>query len=88
MFFTFLSFVHYFYLLLWKKKTQNTSQEEEEEEGEAGPDSPGRVPGGADPDGLQDAAGSELLHGPPGIEPAGSDNKQTNCHLPLSLHTI
>lgn len=31
---------------------------------------PGRIPSCADPDGLQDSAGSELLHRPSGVEPA------------------
>lgn len=36
--------------------------------------SPGRIPGSADPDGLQDSAGSELLHRPAGVEPAMADS--------------
>lgn len=39
-------------------------------------DSPGRIPGRADPDRLQDSTGSELLHRSPRVKPAKQETRQ------------
>lgn len=39
-------------------------------------DSPGRIPGRADPDRLQDSTGSELLHRSPRIKPVKQETRQ------------